>query len=127
MSRAVVIRIPFLPKKTVLANMKAMNYDAKTADQLDLYNGTLSGTIKALAMKDAILEIKREAKRGLRGLAALFNPEILGGLAFDTATYDLLEKEETNFLDKTKNHPDKALHTARQKLVLYRALQRVKD
>ena len=118
MSRSSVAKLPFLTKKAVLGNLKALNYDAKTADLLDLYDGTLSGTIKALSMKDTLIGIQRETTRGLRGLAALYTPEILNSLAFDPAMAPLLNTEEHRFLDKNKS-------LARQKLALYAALDRV--
>jgi len=118
MSRAVVVRLPFLPRTIVLGNMRAMAHDARTADELNLYDGTLSGTIRALGMKDTMIGIQREMKRGSRGLAAVFSPEILGSLAFEAATRPYLTDEEQVYLRRSKT-------PARQKLVLFRALQRV--
>jgi len=124
MSRSSVVRLPFLSKRVVLGNMKAMNHDARTADQLDLYDGTLAGTIKALAGKDAIIEIQREMKRGFRGLTAVFNPEVLNSLVFDTATYNYMTEEERALL-RTAKKLDKYRYEARQKLMIYRAMTRI--
>jgi len=119
MSRSSVAKIPFLSRKMVLGNMKAMNHDAKTVDQLGLYDGTLSGTIKALGMKDTLISIQRETQRGLRGLSALYSPEYLNSLAFDTAVNPLLNKKERTYQEKNKT-PN------RQKIALYSAMSRVK-
>jgi len=112
MSRSNVVRLPFLSKKAILGNLQRMNYDAKTVDRLGLYDGTLDGTIRMLAMKDSIVEIRRELKGGSRGLTALFQPEIVGGLALDTALRDQILEEERRFIDREDN-PD------RKKLVMY--------
>jgi hypothetical protein len=117
MSRSTVIRLPFLSRKIVLGNMKAMNHDAKTADQLGLYDGTLAGTIRALSMKDTTCEIRREMKRGPRGLAAVFAPDVLGSLAFDSATYDFFTEQERRYLQR-HNTPE------RKKLAVFLAMQR---
>lgn len=123
MSRSSVVRLPFLSRRVVLGNMKALNHDAKTADQMNLYDGTLGGTIKALASKDTTAEIQREIRRGLRGLTVLFNPEVLNSLAFDTATHNFLTDRERRYLDRARNG-EKQRYVPRQKLVLYLALQR---
>jgi len=123
MSRSNVCRLPFLSRKMVLGNMKALNHDARTADQLNLYDGTLAGTIRALSAKDTIAEIQRELKRGPRGLTALFNPDILNSVAFEQATQDLLTDKERAFLRGGKRFKDQ--YEARQKLLLYRITQRM--
>lgn len=117
MSRSSVIRLPFMSRPSVLANMKALNHDAKAADTLGLYDGTLSGTIKALSMKDTLIQIRRETRRGLRGLAALYNQEVLNSLAFSVATNELTSVEEKEFLRRGDSHE-------RKKLVLYLILGR---
>lgn len=66
------MKLPFLTKDVILANLKGLNFDAKTADQLDLHDGTLSGTIRNLRMKDSLTSIRRELDKGARGLSALF-------------------------------------------------------
>jgi len=124
MSRSSVVRLPFLSKQVVLGNMKALNYDARTADQLGLYDGTLAGTIKSLSGKDAIIEIQRDMKRGLRGLTAMFNPEVLKSLVFDAATYNYMNEEERALLRAAKRMTERR-YSARQKLMVYRAMQRM--
>jgi len=123
LSRSTTVRIPFLTRKMVLGNMKALNHDAKTADQLNLYDGTLAGTIKALQTKDSITEIQRSLRQGMRGLSALYAPEILNGLAFDTATYNHLTEQERRYVQRARQG-DKTRLNARQKLVLYLVSQR---
>lgn len=124
MSRSSVVRLPFLSKTVVLGNMKALNYDARTADQLNLYDGTLAGTIKALSGKDVIVEIQRNMRRGMRGLTAMYNPEVLNSLVFDTAMYNYLIDEEREFLRMGRSM-DKRRYVSRQKLVIYRAILRL--
>ena len=124
MSRSSVVKLPFLSKAIVLGNMKALAHDARTADQLDLYDGTLAGTIRALAGKDAIVEIQREMKRGLRGLVGMYNPEILKSLVFDVAMYNYLDDDERQMLQSAKNMSEQR-YAARQKLAIYRAMQRI--
>jgi hypothetical protein len=117
MSRSAVVRLPFLTKAAVLANLKAMNQDAKTADELGLYDGTLEGTLRALAMKDTITNIRREMGKGTRGLASLFNPDLLNSNAFEKATYDHLTDQERKFLGKRPTND-------RKKIALYLATMR---
>lgn len=124
MSRSSVVRLPFLSKKIVLGNMKAMNHDARTADELNLYDGTLAGTIKALSGKDAITEMQRELRRGMRGLVGMYTPEVLKSLVFDTATYNYFDEKERMFLTRAKRLGERK-YTARQKLAVYRAMNRV--
>lgn len=117
-SRSSVVKLPFLSRRMVLGNMRAMNHDARTADQMGLWDGTLTGTIRALAMKDTMTAIKREVGRGERGLTALFSDEIIGSLAFDAATDQLFDGLEKGFLQRRRT-------PSRQRLALYRALSRV--
>lgn len=123
MSRSSTVRLPFLSRKAVLGNMKAMNHDARTADQLNLYDGTLAGTIRALGMKDTMSEIKREIPRGMRGVAALYNPDVLGSLAFESATEPLFTQEEKRFVTRAGGS-ETASGIARKKIALYQALGR---
>lgn len=127
MSRSSVVRLPFLPKNLVLGNMKAMNYDARTADQLGLWDGTLGGTIKALSMKDSMLEYRRETANGTRGLAALYHPDVMKSLAFRPATNHLYSDEERRFMTRAGNDEDSALSTARRKIALFTAMTRVEQ
>jgi len=124
MSRSSVVRLPFLSKRVVLGNMKAMNHDARTADRMNLYDGTLGGTIKSLAGRDAIIGIQRDLKRGMRGLVGMYNPDILNSLVFDVATYNYFTEEERRYLKMAKLK-DKKRYTSRQKLVIYRAMNRL--
>jgi hypothetical protein len=71
-SRSATVRLPFLAKDVVLANLKRLNHDAKTADELNLYDGTLAGTLRNLRIKDSLTAIRRELSKGPRGTAALF-------------------------------------------------------
>jgi len=117
MSRASVVHLPFLSKDVVLANLKAKNLDARTADRLGLWDGTLGGTERALAMKDATVEIRRETRRGLRGLTVLYSKETLGSPAFEPTVLGYLTDPEKAYL--RRNPSD-----ARKKIVLYLILQR---
>jgi len=118
MSRSAVVRLPFLSKEMVLANLKAMNHDAKTADELKLYDGTLAGTIRALGMKDTTMLIRREMAKGLRGIAGTFSEEVLGSIAFQYATYDHLTPQERRFLGRNPSDD-------RKKIVLFLAMGRM--
>lgn len=118
MSRSSVVLLPFMPRLQVLVNLKTMHLDAKTAENLNLYDGTLEGTRKALQMKDTVMNIKREMAKGARGIAAIYTPDILGSLAFDSATAEFLEEEEASFL-KRSNSPE------RKKLALLVAMNRL--
>lgn len=129
MSRSSTARLPFLTKKTVLGNMRAMNHDARTADQLDLYDGTLAGTIRGLSMKDSMIEIRRETTRGLRGLAALYNPAILQSLAFSPSTEALFDGREKDFLRRgtAEEGVGAGILNSKRKIALYSALLRRPD
>lgn len=117
MSRAQVIRLPFLTKRVVLGNLSAMNYDAKTVDQLGLWDGTLSGTLALLSMKDTLTLLSRETKLGLRGFTGLVTKEAMESLAYQKATDPLLGEKERAYLRRGAN-------PARMKLALYQALSR---
>lgn len=117
MSRSSVVRLPFLSKSIVLANIKAMNYDAKTVDHLNLYDGTLGGTVKALQMKDTMLSIRREMSNGMKGLPAMMGTEVLNSLAFEQGTADFFLPEEQAFLRRSNS-------LTRKKLVVFLALSR---
>lgn len=116
-SRSTVILLPFLSRKVVLGNMTVMNLDAKTADEQGLYDGTLSGTIKALNMRETAGALKREAGRGVRGLAYLYTQEALDSIAFDPVMAQVMDKKEQAFLRRNKTR-------ARQKVALYVAMSR---
>jgi len=124
MSRSSVIRLPFITKAVVLGNMKAMNHDARTADRMDLYDGTLGGTIKALAGRDAIIGIQRDLNRGMRGLVGMYNVDILNSLVFDVATYSYFTEAEREYL-RVGKAKDRKRYASRQKLVIYRAMNRL--
>lgn len=121
MSRCQVIRLPFLSKRVVLANMQAKAHDAKTADQLVLWDGTLDGTIQKLGMKDTLTEIRRDLRRGLRGLTSLFQVETLNSLAFHPATHELFDPDEKAYLGRAQGVEDL---NARKRIALFIALSR---
>lgn len=117
LSRSMVIRLSFMSKAMVLGNMQAMHLDAATADELGLYDGTLGGTIKALTMKDTVVEIRREIRRGVRGIVALQREETVQSLALHTAISPFLREGETAFL-KEEDSPE------RRRLVLFMLAER---
>lgn len=117
LSRSILVKLPFLSKKVVLANMQAMHQDAQTANEQGLYDGTLSGTIRALSMKDTMASIRRDIKLGVRGLPSLQSDDVVGSLAFESAIYPLLSPEEFAFLKKDSS-PE------RRRLVLFMLAER---
>lgn len=117
LSRSILAKLPFLSKKVVLGNMQALHYDAKAADELNLYDGTLSGTIRAVAMKDMVVAIRRDLRLGARGLPAAQADEVIGSLAFETAVYPLLTEKEAQFI-KRGSDPD------RKKFLMYLVSER---
>lgn len=100
LSRSILVKLPFLSKKVVLGNMQAMHYDAKTADDLGLYDGTLSGTIRSVAIKDTMISIRRDLRLGVRGLQATQSIDVIGSLAFDAAIGTMLNTSEAEFLKR---------------------------
>ena len=116
-SRAAVVRLPFIKKAAVLANLRLRSLDARTADELNLYDGTLEGTARALGTKDTTAEIRRAASQGLRGIPVLFRDEVLNSLAFERALYQDMTPEEIEFLEGKPN-------TTKRKLVAFRLLAR---
>lgn len=123
-SRSVVVKIAFLTRKAVLANMKLRNLDARTADELNLYDGTLAGTIRNLAMKDTLMSIKRDLKSGVRGRAVMFNQNTLNSDAFEPALDEFLLEEERRFLDATRSS-DGFMGLARKRILMYAVTQRI--
>lgn len=119
MSRCTVCRIPFMSKKMVLGNLKAMNHDAKTADNLNLYDGTLEGTIQALRMKDTLLAIQRDLKKGVRGLTSVMAQDVLNSLAFDVAAQPFLSARERAYVRRMPDNHN------RKKIALFLASERV--
>lgn len=118
MSRSQIVSLPFLAKKVVLGNLRAMNMDAKMVDQAGLYDGTLQGTMRALQMKDTLASINRELKRGPRGMTAALVPDVIGSLAFVSALSPHLTDEERRYLGR-QDTPE------RRKLVLFLAMARM--
>lgn len=100
LSRSILVKLPFLSKKAVLGNMQTLHYDARTADDLGLWDGTLSGTIKAVSMKDTLLSIRRDMRLGARGLPSTQADDVIGSLAFETAVGPLLNPSESAFLKR---------------------------
>lgn len=121
-SRSTVIKLPFLTKSVVLANIKAKQLDAKAVDELNLYDGTLAGSIRNLNMKDATVEIKREYSKGARGLVALFNESIQSSNAFSHTIGKMMSKSELAFCASAS-----AGNLDRQRLATFLAVQRLQD
>lgn len=117
LSRSILVKLPFLSKKLVLANMQALHHDAKTADEQGLYDGTLSGTIRALAMKDTMSSIRRDIRLGVRGLPSTQSDDVVGSLAFEAAVMPMLSDKELAFLRRDSS-PD------RRRLALFLVAER---
>jgi len=116
-SRSTSVELPFLSRNAVLANLRAQNLDARAADHANLWDGTLSGTIRALSMKDTLASFARETKQGKRGIPALMRDEMINSMAFSTAMQGLLTSREKRFLELS-NTP------ARRRLVTFLAMER---
>lgn len=106
LSRSILVKLPFLSKRVVLGNMQSLHYDARTADDAGLYDGTLSGTIRAVSMKDTMQSIRRDLRLGARGLPSTMSDDVIGSLAFDAAVGPLLSAKETQYLKKD-NSPER--------------------
>jgi len=117
MSRSRVVRLPFLSRKVVLGNLRTLQYDAKTADERGFYDGTLEGTIKSLNMKDLVLELRKEVKKGMLSLPWLMTTEVVNSLAFRHAMYDFMTVGERGYLEVEDTED-------RRRLVLYQVLTR---
>lgn len=117
LSRSILVNLPFLSKKVVLGNMQALHYDARTADELGLYDGTLAGTIRAVSMKDTLLSIRRDMRLGARGLASTQSDEVIGSLALDAAIAPLLSQREVSYLKRDSNED-------RKRMVVFLAAER---
>lgn len=111
-SRSSIVELPFLPKAMVLANMKKQKKDARTVDEMNLYDGTLDGSVKALRMKDTLTRIRTDLKTGRKGMASLTSEKVLGSLAFDTAVTGVLTDEEIRYAGNDENRKIIALHSA---------------
>lgn len=97
-SRTIVGHLPFLSKRVVLGNLSRMHVDAQVADDLNLYDGTLAGTVEAVRMKEAVLAVQRELQGGARGLIALLKEEEKNPLVFDKAVEPFILEEERAYL-----------------------------
>jgi len=80
--------------------MKLMNHDALTADRLDLYDGTLDGTIRALGTKDTVAAIRRELKKGVRGLVSILGEDMINSLVFKQVLWEYMTEKEQGFLER---------------------------
>jgi len=109
LSRSILVKLPFLTKKVVLGNMQALHYDARTADENNLYDGTLSGTIRAVSTKDTTASIRRDMKLGIRGLPSTQEAETVNSLVFETAIGPFLNQKEIDFLRRESNQDRKRL------------------
>lgn len=120
MSRSSVIRLGFLSKAAVLANLKSLQFDAKSADQHNLWDGTLSGTISALQMREAFISMRKDLSLGARGLASLLQQEVVNSMCFLQATYPYMSPEERQYISR--------LDTAdRRKMALILAMDRIQQ
>lgn len=118
MSRSSVVSIPFITKQVVFANLKAEKLDARTADEMGLYDGTYDGTRESLGMKDSLTRIRRDCRAGVRGIASLYQKDVLDSRAFEKATLELFTPEELEYLNRNPS-------SERKKIILWTALRRV--
>lgn len=117
LSRSILVKLPFLSKRVVLANLQAMHHNAAVADNQNLYDGTLTGTIRALSMKDTVASIRRDMSLGVRGIPSLQTDEVVGSHAFENSVVPLLTEAEQRFLKRDGN-------SDRRRLVLFLASER---
>lgn len=97
-SRSTVVKLAFLAKKTVMGNLRRMNLDAAAAEKANLYDGTLTGTVRALNMRETLINLRKAVTEGSRGLVTLYGADALGSLAFDTAVLDNLTVPQKLYL-----------------------------
>lgn len=114
-SRCVLVRLPFLSKRAVLGNLQVLRLDARTADERDLWDGTLGGTLANLREEGDRRQILEALHRGMNGLADLV--ACAGSPVFDRVMREHLTEEERRFLDR-ESSPE------RRKLVAFSALAR---
>lgn len=116
-SRCSEVSLPFLSKRVVMGNLKALNYDTLAVERLGLYDGTIEGTVKALATKDTTMEIRRELERGARGAAVLLDDEVVQSPALVGILREKATREERSFLARGDTE-------SRRRLVLFLASRR---
>lgn len=116
-SRCVVLKVPFLSKKAVLANVQAMGLDALKVDDLGLWDGTLQGTLSKLQSHSTLASFSRELALGSKGFLNMTNPEMLQSTVFDMALADVFSEDEKRFI---KQNPS----LQRKTLALFTALGR---
>lgn len=114
-SRCVQIRLPFLAKRVVLGNLQALKHDARTADEKDLWDGTLGGTLANVRVAKEREAILAAVALGLRGLPELL--EFSDSPAFDQILAGRLTEEERRFLEH-ESTPE------RRRLVAFQLLAR---
>jgi hypothetical protein len=115
MSRSMVHHLPFMSRTMVLGNLSALNLDAKQAEELSLWDGTLGGTQRILAIRDAYTALRRELK-AKSGMVLMADENLESG-AFDAAVTTNLETAARRFLENGKTK-------ARQKLAIHYHLTR---
>lgn len=96
-SRSVTVRLPFLSRRVVLGNVQALRLDARAADEADLWDGTLGGTLEALRCQATHARVREALGKGAGGYAAL--AELVGEAGFDAALRPSLLSEERAFLE----------------------------
>lgn len=117
-SRCTLVRVPYLSKKAVLANIQAMSLDAVKVEELGLWDGTLQGTIARLQAHSTLIGFTRELGLGSKGFLNLVSADMLGSQVFDTALADVLSEKEKRFISANPT-------ANRKKLAIYVALGRL--
>lgn len=106
-SRCRIVRLPFLSRAAVLGNLQALHLDARTADEKDLWDGTLGGTLTNIQEGDDRPAILDALHRGLPGL-----PDLLSHAetpAFDRVLREHMTAQERDFLGDTPTRARRAL------------------
>jgi hypothetical protein len=82
-SRTKVCHIPFLSRKVVLANLQKSGKDASSVDELNLYDGTIDGTIEGLVNSSKISTLKDLLReRSSYAVSDLLSDKVLFNLNF---------------------------------------------
>jgi hypothetical protein len=108
-SRATCVELPFLSRREVLGNLQALRLDARAADELDLWDGTLGGTEEAVRHAKDHATIRKAVGVGLEGLEDLH--VLAKSPAFDAAMEGTWNQEERDYVARHPCHERRMLAT----------------